>query len=438
MTERDAAMVGPTDAARGRWPVRLLLAMALLCAAGPVLAQGSMLIRAKGYLDVGGGTIVAPALIVVADGRIEAVNPASPPADAAIVDLPDMTVLPGLIDVHTHLSYEIVPGWHTEAVTWTIGEYALRSGKNARATLMAGFTTVREVGAPGFVDVATRKAIDRGDAVGPDIIASGHAISTTGGHCDYSGYAPGVAEGDYRSGIADGVDEVRKAIRYQVKHGARSIKICVTSSVLFVQRPTGVMQYSIEEIRAAVDEAHRLGLKIAAHAHGVQGIVAAAQAGVDFIEHNSLMDAPTAAIVKKSGAWVSPNLHLIEAVDLDAMPPTMRAQAKAALPRVVESFRIGIDAGLKIAFGTDAGVYPHGENARELVARVRYGMSPLEALRSATLYSAQALGTEDRGQIKAGLVADLIAVKGDPLQDVKLLLDPRFVMKGGLVYKQLD
>ncbi|HLF30641.1 MAG TPA: amidohydrolase family protein, partial [Xanthomonadales bacterium] len=386
---------------------------------------------------VASGKVVSPALIVVAGGRITDVNPASPPADAELIELPELTVLPGMIDVHTHLAYEIVPGWETESMRWTTGEFALRSARNARLTLLAGFTTVREVGAaPGFVDVATMKAIERGDIIGPHVIPSGHAISTTGGHCDVTGFAPGVAERDYRSGLADGVDEVIKAIRYQVKHGAKSIKICATAGVLSFEGPVGAQQYSFEELKAAADETHRHGLKIAAHAHGTEGIIAASEAGIDFIEHDTMMTEEAARIIKKNGTWVTPTIYLTNSIELDLLPAPIRAKAEYVIPLAHEGFRRAVDMQLKIAFGTDAGVYPHGENARELESRVALGMSPLEAVRSATLYSAEALGTGDRGQVKAGLMADLIAVQGNPLEDVNVLQDVRFVMKGGVVYKQ--
>ncbi|MGH8033901.1 MAG: amidohydrolase family protein, partial [Lysobacterales bacterium] len=244
-------------------------------------------IQAAGYVDVANGKVITPANIVITDGMITAINPDDWPSADKVLDLPGLTVLPGMIDVHTHLGYEIVPGWQYEPVTWTIGEFALRAGKNARVTLLAGFTTVREVGEPGFVDVATMKAIERGDAIGPHIIPSGYALSITGGHCDITGFAPGIAELDYRSGVADGVDEVVKAVRYQIKHGAKSIKICATAGVLSFEGPVGAQQYSLEELKAAADETHRHGLKIAAHAHGTEGIIASSEAGIDFIEHNS-------------------------------------------------------------------------------------------------------------------------------------------------------
>lgn len=415
----------------------LLLTLTFLtpCA---VQAEGSLMIRAQAYLDVASGKIVTPANIVIENGIIAAINPAAPPQAAQIVDLPGLTVLPGMIDGHTHLAYEIGPGWKDEAVTWTLGEFAHRSAKNARKTLLAGFTTIRELGSPGFVDVATMKAIERGDIIGPNIIPAANALSITGGHCEVTGFAPGIAERDYRGGVADGVDEILRAIRYQIKHGARAIKICATAGVLSFEGPVGAQQYSFEELKAAADETHRHGLKIAAHAHGTEGIIAASQAGIDSIEHDSMMTEEATRIIKKNGTWVAPNMYLISAIDSNALPPAIQAKADYVMPLSIESFQRALAADLKIAFGTDAGVYPHGENARELEARVRHGMSPLQAVRSATIDSAEALGTADRGQVKVGLMADLIAVRGNPAEDVKLLQDVPFVMKGGVIYKQAE
>jgi imidazolonepropionase-like amidohydrolase len=414
-----------------------LAALAILVSSA-LQAEGTKVIQAAAYIDLAAGKVVTPANIVISDGVIKDVNPSSLPQDAGIIALPNLTVLPGMIDVHTHLSYEIGPGWTNQPVSWTTGEFALRSGKNARKTLMAGFTTVRDLGSAGFVDVATMKAIERGEIIGPHIIPVGHSISTTGGHCDSTGFAPGIAERDYRGGIADGADEVLKAIRYQVKHGAKAIKICATAGVLSFEGPVGAQQYSYEELKAAADEAHRHGLKIAAHAHGTQGIIAAARAGIDSIEHDSVMTEEAAAIIKQNGTWVTPNMYLVEGIDLTALPPVLRAKAEYVSPLSIESFKRSLDKDLKIAFGTDAGVYPHGRNAHELASRVRHGMSALAAIRSATMYSAEALGTLDRGQVKAGLLADLIAVRGNPIDDVTLLQDVRFVMKSGVVYKSVE
>lgn len=381
--------------------------------------------------------LISPGNIVVEGDQISAINPVELPANAEVIDLAGLTLLPGMIDAHTHLAYEITPGWEDEPVKWTLGEFAIRSAKNAEITLLAGFTTIRELGAaPGFSDVATRKAIERGEIIGPHIIPSGHALSITGGHCDITGFAPGVAEGDYRSGIADGVDEIVKAIRYQIKHGARSIKICATAGVLSFGGPVGAQQYSFDELKVAADETHRHGYKIAAHAHGTEGIIAASEAGIDFIEHNSLMTEAAAKIIKKNGTWVTPNIYLTQAIDMDLLPPSIRAKAEYVLPLSHESFKRAVDMQLNIAFGTDAGVYPHGENARELSARVELGMSPEAAIRSATSDSARALGLEDRGEVAVGKLADLIAVAGNPLSNVELLQDVQFVMKAGEVYKQ--
>lgn len=416
-----------------RW---LLIPFLTLVLPGIAPAAEIRVLTAAAWLDVENGRSIRPARIVIEGDRISAVNPAEIPAGAEIIDLPGLTVLPGMIDVHTHLSYEITPGWETAVVRWLPGEFAIRSAKNARITLLAGFTTVREVGGAGFVDVAAKQAIDRGDAIGPHIIPSGHSLSTTGGHCDVTGYAPGIREGDFRSGIADGVDELLKSIRYQIKHGAHSIKICATAGVLSFEGPVGAQQYSFEELKAAADEVHRHGLKIAAHAHGTEGIIAASEAGIDFIEHGSLITEEAARILRDNGTWVTPTIHLTRAIKWDALPPPIRAKAEYIVPLADESFRRALDMKLNIAFGTDAGVYAHGENARELQDRVGLGMDPAHAIRSATADSARALGLDDRGRIEPGLLADLIAVEGDPVADVSRLQDVRFVMKAGTVYKQ--
>jgi imidazolonepropionase-like amidohydrolase len=416
--------------------IRVFAASALMFAA-PLATADAIVIEAARYLDVVQGKMIEPAVIVVEGERIAAINPAAHPANAKVIRLAGHTLLPGLMDAHTHLNYELVDGWETEAVRLSTGEFALRAVPNAKKTLLAGFTTVRDLGTGlGFSDVALQRAIDKGWVVGPRMIPAGHAISTTGGHCDLTGFGPGIEPANYISGVADGVDEILKSIRYQVKHGAKVIKICATAGVLSFEGPVGAQQYSMEELRAAAEEAHRHGLRIAAHAHGTEGIIASSEAGIDSIEHDSMLTEEAAALIKKNGTYVVPNLYLLKTLAESDLPPALAAKQASLQPRAIEGFRRSVRHRLKIAFGTDAGVFPHGENAREFTAQVELGQSPLAAIRSATIVNAELFGTPDRGRIEVGLLADLIAVDGDPLADIRLLEHVRFVMKGGVVYQQ--
>lgn len=403
-------------------------------------AAEPVVIEADSYLDVAGGRIVSPAVIVVEGDRIVAINPTSRPAGAKTIALPGHALLPGLMDAHVHLNYIIEEGWETEPVRFSPGDFALRALPHASKTLLAGFTTVRDLGTGlGFSDVALMRAIERGWTIGPRVIPAGHALSITGGHCDQStGLGPGVLPPDYMSGNADGVDQILKAVRYQVKHGAKVIKICATAGVLSFGGPAGAQQYSLEELRAAAEETHRHGLKIAAHAHGTEGIIASSEAGIDSIEHNSIMTEEAAGILKKNGSFVVPNLHLIDTLKTTELPPALAAKQAYLEPLAIESFGRALKHELKVAFGTDAGVFPHGDNAREFATRIKHGDTPLHVIRSATIVNAELFGTPDRGRIEPGLLADLIAVAGNPLENIRLLEDVRFVMKGGVVYKQPD
>ncbi len=414
--------------------LKIMAAAGCLLSAGPAFAQ-TKVITAGSYFDAERGRIVSPAHIVVEGGKITAINPAAVPQGAEVIDLGALTLVPGLMDAHTHLNFDIDDGFLDAPVKETAADFALRGVKNARSTLMAGFTTVRDLGSVGFADVSLMHAIDKGWVPGPHIIPAGHAISITGGHCDTTGFMPGILEGDHTTGLADGVDEVLKAVRYQIKHGAKVIKVCATAGVLSFEGPVGAQQMTFEELKAAADEAHRHGIKVAAHAHGTEGIIAASEAGIDSIEHNSVMTDEAARIIKKNGTYVVSTLYLARSINWDVLPPAIRAKGEEVMPLADVSFTSSVEKGLKIVFGTDSAVYPHGDNGKEFAVRVELGQSPVEALKSATIYAAELFGTPDRGDIKPGLLADIIAVEGNPLKDISVLEDVKFVMKGGEIYK---
>jgi imidazolonepropionase-like amidohydrolase len=394
-----------------------------------------IVLRAARMLDVRTGRIISPAVVVIEKGRIKSVNPAGVPR-GQVVDIGDATLLPGFIDMHTHLSSDLEGAWIHRSLTDTAGDYALRGARNARNTLLAGFTTVRDVGSKDFVDVALMRAIDQEFIPGPRIFPAGHSVGITGGHCDTTGYAPGVQERGPEAGVADGPDAALRAVRYQIKHGARVIKICATAGVLSLEGPVGAQQLSEAEMRAVVEEAKRHGLKVAAHAHGTEGIIAAVRAGVDSIEHGSTLNDEAIRLMKERGTYLVPTTYLTEAIRLDALPPPIRSKAEYIIPTARRSLEQAIRAGVKVAFGTDAAVIPHGQNAKEFGALVARGMSPIDAVRAATVNAADLLGVSDRGHIAPGLLADVVAVRGNPLDDIRVLEDVRFVMKGGAIYKR--
>jgi imidazolonepropionase-like amidohydrolase len=410
------------------------LFVVVLCASTFAQPPAPLILRAARWLDVAAGQIRAQAVVVVQDGRITSVG-GEIPAGGRTVDLGDVTLLPGLIDAHTHLTGDLEGDWVTRDVRELPADAALRGARNAKRTLEAGFTTVRNVAAGGFADIALMKAIDAGLVPGPRMIASAHALGITGGHCDATGWAPGILEGGPEEGIVDGVDAAIRGVRYQIKHGARVIKICATAGVLSFDATVGAQQLSDDEIRAIVEETARHGLKVAAHAHGTQGILAAVKAGVASIEHGSMLNDEIIALMKKKGTYLVPTAYLLTAMPLDLLPPPIAAKAKQIIPLAQESHRQAIKAGVKIAFGTDAAVYPHGVNAREFAVYVGYGMTPIEAIRTATSGAADLLGVGDRGTIAPGQLADLVAVPGDPLKDIKVMERVSFVMKGGVVVR---
>lgn len=399
------------------------------------LIDGSSAAPARnGVVIVTGNRIVA----VGAEGRIQI------PAGATVIDLGDATLMPGLIDMHTHIIGRGLadPGSATAAVRDFASFGAIIGVRNAEKTLMAGFTTIRNLGAGGFDDLALRQAIEGGYIPGPRMQTAAHSLGITGGHCDENGYRPGLMDGDVRTGIANGADEVRAAVRYQVKYGADVIKTCATGGVLSEGDAVGTTQYTLEELQAMVQETHKLDeRRVAAHAHGAEGIKIAARAGVASIEHGSFLDEEGARLMAQNGTYLVPTLMAGEAVELAAEAGTLtgyRAEkARAAARAMRNAIKIALRHNVPIAFGTDAGVGAHGANAREFTLMVEWGgMTPMQAIRSATFHAAALLGWEDRiGTLAAGKLADVVAVSGDPLADIAAMGKPVFVMKDGVIYK---
>lgn len=417
-----------------------LVLITLLIAVQTASAQ-MFALKAEQMLDVTSGELKSPAIIVVNNGIIESINPASLPSGIKIIDLGSQILLPGLIDMHTHITGDYFTGdkWTTAAVRQTSPDWALQGVRFAREILGNGFTTVRDLGAqPGFPDVALQRAIEAGHMPGPDIWPAGHAISITGGHCDWTGFAPGIVELGPEAGIADGVDEVMKAVRYQAKHGVRVIKICATGGVFsFSQNAEiGAQQYTIAELKAIVEEAHKFGLKVAAHAHGTDGINAAIKAGVDSIEHGSILSEKSIQLMKEHGTFLVPQAYLNEFELAPNTPPATVAKNEYLKPLVTNSFKMAYEAKVNMAFGSDNGVFPHRDTALEFAALTRMGISKIDALRMATIHAAKLLGVTDRGELKAGKRADIIAVSGNPLEDITSMEKVSFVMKHGVVFKK--
>jgi imidazolonepropionase-like amidohydrolase len=406
----------------------------------PLAAQttGRTLIRAGHIVDVHTGSEPADQTIVVTGDRITTIAPTAStpkqPGDTEI-DLRSLTVLPGLIDVHTHLTSEPNFDPYHELST-SVAKSALIGAHNAKVTLEAGFTTVRNVGADGYADVDLRDAINEGLVVGPHMQVSGPPLGITGGHCDENLLPIGYhLQG---GGVADGIEAVQHKTRETIKYGADLIKICATGGVLSKGDDPQASQYTLEEMQAIVADAHRLGRRVAAHAHGAQGILWASEAGVDSIEHGSYMNDEDIAMMKKHGTYFVPTAYLIDWMQENGHLPPFYLQKMKDVSAVEKSnAKKAIAAGIKVALGTDAAVYPHGLNAHELDVYVnQFGMKPLAALQTGTLNAADLMGWSDKvGSLEAGKWADIIAVNGDPLQDVRLLQHVSFVMKAGVVYK---
>jgi imidazolonepropionase-like amidohydrolase len=420
-----------------------LFALVLSCtifAQQPTPQPQHVVIHAGHMLDVKAGKMLDNVTIVIDGDKITSVSGGRSQSDnqagTHVINLPNATLLPGLIDAHTHLTFD--PNFGYQELGVSIPKEALIGAKNARITLEAGFTTVRNVGARGYTDIALRDAINEGMIPGPRIMASGPALSITGGHCDqnllpYEWHAKS-------DGAADGIEGVQHKVREIIKYGADVIKVCATGGVLSKGDDPRASQYTLEEMKAIVADAHRLGRKVAAHAHGAQGIAWATEAGVDSIEHGSYIDDAGIALMKKNGTYLVPTLYLADWMRENAVKiglPAMYATKMKDVTAVSrQNIKKAFNAGVKIAFGTDAAVYPHGLNAHEFAIYVQIGMTPLQAIQTATVNASDLLGWSKIGSIENGNFADIIAVNGDPLKDVTLLQDPVMVMKGGTVYKQ--
>jgi imidazolonepropionase-like amidohydrolase len=418
-----------------RW---LVLALAL--AVSGMAQPARILIRAGHVVDVRTGAEPADQTIIVTGDKIAAIAAtASTPAQPGDreIDLRGMTVLPGLIDAHTHLTFANDFDPYTRLTTDTARE-ALNGVRYAKITLEAGFTSVRNVGASGYADVALRDYINAGYIPGPHMQVSGPPLSISGGHCD-NNFLPAEYHAT-ADGVADGIAAVQQRVRQNIKYGADLIKVCATGGVLSKGDDPQASQYSLEELKALVADAHRLGRKVAAHAHGAEGILFSAQAGVDSIEHGTYIDADDIAAMKKHDTWLVPTLYLITWMRENGHLPAMFQKKMIDVSAVVlENQKKAVAAGVKVALGTDAAVYPHGLNAHEVEVYVtQLGMTPLAALQTGTINAAELMGwSKQTGALEAGKWADIIAVDGNPLSDVRTLQNVRFVMKAGVVYKGL-
>jgi imidazolonepropionase-like amidohydrolase len=426
---------------------RALLLGPLLLSLSALAAEPSrvQVLKAARLFDAKTGKVVTPGVVVVAEGRVVGVGPKAPvPQGATVVELGDATLLPGFMDAHTHLTVEPGPDWRKDVIDGfqrSIPELTLDTLPWARTTLMAGFTTVRNLGAEDFIDVGLRNAIARGKVVGPRILAASSSLSSTGGHCDYgNSWRKGLLAQEASPGVADGPDALRARVRETIKYGADVIKVCATGGVMSFNADADAPQFTQAELDAVVEEAHARRRKVAAHAHGAEGAKRAIRAGADSLEHGSLLDDEALELMKRKGTWYVPTVFAFhgakELADQGNLPPESALKLQAVNKRRDQVLRKAIALGVRIAFGTDAGVFAHGRNAEEFALLVEAGLPPAEAVRAATVNAAELLGVSDRlGTLEPGKLADVIAVPGNPLQDIRATQKVFFVMKEGVIYR---
>ncbi len=425
--------------------------LALFCFCISAFAQSGtppVVLKAARLFDGRSETLLAPAMILVQGDRIQAVGASlAVPAGATVIDLGDATLMPGFLDAHTHLAMEYPVDFNQtdlDGLRLTVAERTLRRIPDVKATLMSGFTTVRDVGAGDFIDVGLRNAINRKVIPGPRMLVAGNAIGTTGGHCDnLAGFRFNLfgRESGIADGVADSPAEFRKAVRYAVKYGADVIKTCATGGVLSPTDEVDTPQLTQEELNALVDEAHALKKKAAAHAHGAEGAKRAIRAGIDSIEHGSFLDSEALDLMKQRGTVLVPTLMAIKGLRERIrggiyLPPAMKTKAEAAMAAIENAVRMAVAKNVRIGLGTDTSVFPYPRAAEEFAELVRYGLKPIDALRAGTSVDAELFGLADKvGMLQAGKLADIVAVPGNPLSDIRVTEKVFFVMKDGEVFR---